>query len=74
MTLIGCSCPLTSIGGGPARRFDSLRSLSFPASSNVDVCGVHELLGNAIVMKDAPDRNVDLRNEPLRPEAAEAEE
>ncbi len=31
----------------------------------VDVCGVHELLGNALVMKGEIERTLDLRTEPL---------
>ena len=39
----------------------------------VDVAGVHELVGNALVMKDEKERTTDLRGEPLpQPEAAHA--
>ena len=31
----------------------------------VDVCGVHELLGNALVMKGEKERTANLRGEPL---------
>ena len=31
----------------------------------VDVCGVHELLGNALVMKGEKERTLDLRLESL---------
>lgn len=31
----------------------------------VDVCGVHELVGNALVMKGEKERTLDLRSEPL---------
>ena len=37
----------------------------------VDVCGVHELLGNALVMKgEKPDRTENLRFEPLQNQEA----
>jgi hypothetical protein len=36
---------------------------------DVEVCGVHELLGNALVMKGEGERTKNLRGEPL-PEAA----
>jgi hypothetical protein len=32
----------------------------------VDVCGVHELLGNALVMKGEKERIIDLRGEPIK--------
>nr|HPL19210.1 (Fe-S)-binding protein [Spirochaetota bacterium] len=35
----------------------------------VDVCGVHELLGNALVMKGESPRTKNLRGEPLAEEA-----
>jgi Fe-S oxidoreductase len=39
----------------------------------VDVAGVHELLGNALVLKDEKERTTDLRGEPLpQPEAIHA--
>jgi hypothetical protein len=31
----------------------------------VDVCGVHELVGNALVMRGEKERELDLRSEPL---------
>jgi Fe-S oxidoreductase len=31
----------------------------------VDICGVHELVGNALIMKGENERTTDLRNEPL---------
>ncbi|MFH0899898.1 MAG: (Fe-S)-binding protein [Pseudomonadota bacterium] len=37
--------------------------------SGVEVAGVHELLGNALVMKGEKERTTDLRGEPLKPEA-----
>lgn len=42
----------------------------------VDVCGLHELVGNALVMKDEKERTQDLRLEPLpgRGEGGEEEE
>jgi len=32
---------------------------------DVDVCGIHELVGNALVMTGEPERTTDLRGEPL---------
>jgi hypothetical protein len=39
----------------------------------VDVAGVHELLGNALVMKGEKERTVDLRFEPLPSRTQEVE-
>ncbi len=33
---------------------------------DVDVCGVHELVGNALIMKGENERNTDLRQNPLK--------
>jgi hypothetical protein len=32
---------------------------------DVDVCGVHELVGNALIMEEGEEREIDLRGEPL---------
>jgi hypothetical protein len=37
----------------------------------VDVSGVHELLGNALVMKGEKERETDLRGEPLNNDETE---
>jgi hypothetical protein len=34
----------------------------------VDICGVHELLGNALIVDGEPERKLDLRGEPLKEE------
>jgi Fe-S oxidoreductase len=38
----------------------------------IEVAGVHELVGNALVLKDARERTTDLRGEPLQQEEAHA--
>ncbi|MBD3331585.1 (Fe-S)-binding protein [candidate division GN15 bacterium] len=40
----------------------------------VEVCGIHELLGNALVMKGENDRSTDLRGTPIAEEADPTEE
>lgn len=40
----------------------------------VDVCGVHELVGNALVMEGENERTTDLRGEPMKIETPEAVE
>ena len=40
----------------------------------VQVCGIHELVGNALVMKHEEKREVDLRNEPLLSAQADGED
>jgi hypothetical protein len=37
----------------------------------VEVCGVHELVGNALIMKGEKERDIDLRTEPLDEEACD---
>jgi Fe-S oxidoreductase len=51
---------------------------SFPTvmeywSPGIDVCGVHELLGNALVMKNEKRREKNLRSEPLAPREGAAD-
>ena len=40
----------------------------------VEVCGVHELVGNALIMKGEIERTTDLRGDPMKAEAVEVEE
>jgi hypothetical protein len=40
----------------------------------VDVCGVHELVGNALIMKGEIARTTDLRGDPMKVEVAETTE
>ena len=43
-------------------------------SPGVDVSGVHEMVGNALVMEGERERSVDLRGEPMRDEPVATEE
>jgi Fe-S oxidoreductase len=43
-------------------------------SPGVDVSGVHEMVGNALIMEGERERSVDLRGEPMRDEPVQAEE
>jgi hypothetical protein len=38
----------------------------------VEVCGVHELLGNALVLEGEKPRDTDLRGDPMKPKEAAA--
>ena len=40
----------------------------------VDVCAIHELVGNALIMKGEKERTEDLRLDPLKPEEDEDED
>jgi hypothetical protein len=40
----------------------------------VDVSGVHEMVGNALIMDGENDRTTDLRGEPLVPEKEEQDD
>jgi hypothetical protein len=40
----------------------------------VDVSGVHELVGNALIMEGENERTTDLRGEPLVPEKEEQDD